>query len=477
VKSSWATSLRMPLAVLVLTLASVGCARSPQASGPNVLVLVLDALRADHLGLYGYSRDTSPRLDEYARRGVAFDRAYSQASATLPSVCTMFTSLYPTDHSVSEGGPFVLGQDFTTLAEILNNAGYRTGFFSANSLFGYNVSGNDKPWSLGFEQGFDEFFVATGSDSGYLRAEPLNEQAVKWITQRGSPEPFFAYIHYMDPHIPYDPPTEYRELFPDPYEGEIEWGKKMLELWASGESIPEEARQHVISLYDAEIAYADHCIAEMLDSLDAAGVLSDTLVVLTADHGEAFHEHDGIWVHGLGLYEELIRVPLVVVPPNAEVGTEQARISSVVGLIDLMPTILDYAKVTGKRRPFTMRGLSLATLLQDTSAVIQRNGVAAELKYALRPEGDPQAFTSRALVTERLKLIEINRPGEPARTLLFDLEQDPLEQRSLSDDASSSEHVELLSAQLDIILGGQDQAPGRPLPKRVRDRLRAVGYL
>ena len=476
-KSPWAIRLCIPLAVLVLTLAPIGCARSPRPSGPNVLVLVLDALRADHLGLYGYSRDTSTRLDEYARRGVVFDRAYSQASATLPSVCTMFTSLYPTDHSVSEGGPFVLGQDFTTLAEILKNAGYRTGFFSANPLFGYNVSGDDKPWSLGFEQGFDEFFVATGSHSGYLRAQPLNERALKWITQRGSRKPFFAYIHYMDPHIPYDPPAEFRDLFPDQYEGEIEWGKKMLELWASGESIPDDARHHLISLYDAEIAYADRCVAEMLDSLDTAGVLSDTLVIVTADHGEAFHEHDGIWVHGLGLYEELIRVPLVVVSPNAEVGTEQVRISSVVGLIDLMPTILDYAKVTSKKRPATMRGLSLTALLQDTSAPIERNGVAAELKYALRPEGDPQAFTSRALVTERLKLIEINRPSEPARTLLFDLEQDPLELRSLSDDASSSDQVELLRAQLDLILGAKGESPTRPLPKHVRDRLRALGYL
>ena len=124
----------MRLAVLVLILALVGCGRSPQPAGPNVLVLVLDALRADHLGLYGYSRDTSPRLDQYARRGVVFDRAYSQASATLPSVCTMFTSLYPTDHSVSEGGPFVLGQDFTTLAEILKKAGTARGS-SARTLF------------------------------------------------------------------------------------------------------------------------------------------------------------------------------------------------------------------------------------------------------------------------------------------------------------------------------------------------------
>jgi len=477
VKSPCPTRPCLLLAVLVLALGSVQCRRAPHPSGPNVLILVVDALRADHLGLYGYSRDTTPRLDEYARGGVVFDRAYSQASATLPSVCTMFTSLYPTDHAVREGGPLVLSEDFTTLAEILKDSGYRTGFFSANALFGYNVSGDDERWSLGFEQGFEEFFVAPGSHSGYVRAQTLNERALKWITRRGSRKPFFAYIHYMDPHIPYDPPAEFRDLFPNSYEGEIDWGKRMLKLWASGESIPEEARQHLISLYDAEIAYADHCVAQMLGSLDAAGALSDTLVIVTADHGEAFHEHDGIWVHGLGLYEELIRVPLLVVAPNAEVGTEPSRIGSVVGLIDLMPTILDYAKVPSQRRPATMRGLNLRTLLQDKRATLERDGIAAELNYALRPEGDPQAFTVRALVTERLKLIEINRPGEPARTLLFDLKQDPLEQRSLHDDPSSSEQVELLSAQLDLVLGGQGESPVRPLPKRVRDRLRALGYL
>ena len=476
-KRPGAIRLHMPLAVLVLILASLQCGRSSRSAGPNVLLLVVDALRADHMGVYGYSRDTTPRLDEYARRGVVFDRAYSQASATMPSVCTMFTSLYPSDHSVRAGGPLVLSQEVTTLAEVLKEVGYRTGCFSANTLFARGITGDDEQWSPGFDQGFEEFFVAPGSPSAYLSARALNERAVEWISKRGSGRPFFAYVHYMDSHLPYDAPVQFRERFLDSHESEIDWSKKMRQLWETGESIAEEARQHLISLYDAEIAYADHCIGEMLALLESKRVISDTLLIVTADHGEAFHEHKGIWVHGSGLYEELIHVPLIIVPPNAEVEAEPSRNGSIVGLIDLMPTILDHAGVPGEKRPDEMRGLSLATVLKDTTAVLQRDGVAAELKFVLRPKGDPQAFTSRALITERFKLIETDVRDKPTEILVFDLELDPLEQHSLADDPSSNKRVERLRAELDIILGGGDQAPGRALPKRVRDRLRALGYL
>ena len=469
-------NVQLVVALVSLGLTLTQCARPTQPPGPNVLLLVVDALRADHVGLYGYSRKTSPRLDEYARRGIVFDRAYAQASSTFPSTASILTGQYPSHAQIASAEhPFQLGQKCATLAEVLSDAGYETGFFSANPLHAYDSFGGGEQWSLGFEQGFHEFFVGSRFYGNRLRAETLNERATEWIVECYPDKPFLACIWYIDPHDPYEPPNEFRKLFPDSYEGDTDWNKKMGELLATGESIPEEARQHLINLYDAEIAYTDSCIGTMLDLLDREGILSHTLVIVTADHGEAFHDH-GLWLHGFGLYEELIRVPLVIIPPKAQARSEPSRNASLVGHIDLMPTILDYAGIESAKRPREIQGRSLEPLLTTPDAVIDRHAIAAEIVFGLKPSGEPGAYTGRALITQRFKFIETRERDKVAKTLFFDLEQDPLEQHSLADDPSSNAQVELLSAQLNLILGEQGKSPG-PLPQHVRDRLRALGYL
>ena len=468
--------LRMLPVVLALAISAVQCGQSSRPSGPNFLILVVDALRADHMGVYGYSKDTSPRLDEYARRGVVFDRAYAQAPSTFPSTAAILTGRYPSDTQIANERLYELRQESVTLAEVLKEGGYRTGFFTANCLHAYDALGTGKHWSPGFDQGFDKYFVGSRLYSDRLRAAALNERVMEWIGQGDQRKPFLACIWYIDVHTPYDPPTEFRERFPDPYEGETDWNKKMAELWATGESIPEEARRHLINLYDGEIAYTDSSIGTMLDSLADKGVLANTVVMVTADHGEAFHEH-GQWVHGLGLYEELIRIPLIVIPPQADTRSQPSRNASLVGLIDLMPTMLDYAEMPGEKRPEEMQGLSLKALVEGTSGDIDRAALAAELGLPLKPGGDPAAFSSRALITERFKLIEQWGRDEPPTVLLFDLEQDPLEQHSLADDPATKDQVELLRAQLKLVLGERDKLDIPALPKHVRDRLRAIGYL
>lgn len=475
-RNPWTKRIAIALTALILALSSVQCGRSPRASGPNFLILVVDALRADHMGVYGYSKATSPRLDEYARRGVVFDRAYAQASSTFPSTAALFTGRYPSDTQIANERMFELSQECATLAEVMKDAGYRTGFFSANPLHAYDSVGTGEAWSPGFDQGFDEYFVGSRFYPDRLRAAALNEPAMKWIGQADRGKPFLACIWYIDVHTPYEPPPEFRERFPDPYEGETDWNKKLGGLWATGESIPEEARQHLINLYDGEIAYTDSSIGDMFDTLADKGVLANTAVMVTADHGEAFHEH-GQWVHGLGLYEELIHIPLIIIPPQAQTRSQPSRNTSLVGLIDLMPTMLDYAAVPSENRPDEMQGLSLRALVEGTSADIDRPAIAAELGLPLKPGGDPAALSSRALITERFKLIEEWVRDEPPTVLLFDLKQDPLEQHSLADDPASSDQVELLRAQLKLVLGERDKLDVPALPKHVRDRLRAIGYL
>jgi arylsulfatase A-like enzyme len=416
-------------------------------------------------------------LEEYARRGVVFERAYAQASSTFPSTAAIFTGRYASHTQVSsEEQWFQLSEQCRTLAETLSDAGYQTGFFTANPLHAYDsVSGDGERWITGFEQGFHEYFVGSVYWSKRLRAGQLNERAMKWIEQWHQRKPFLACIWHVDPHSPYDPPKEFRELFPDSYESETDWNKEMADLWATRRSIPEDARQHLINLYDAEIAYTDSCIGEMLDSLDRKGVLSDTLVIVTADHGEAFYDH-GTWIHGFALYEELIHIPLVIITPNAHIRSERHRNNSLVGHIDLMPTILDYAGVESDKRPPEIQGLSLKPLLTTPDAVMNRHAIASEVVFGIMPGSEPGAFSGRALITQRFKFIEAREGGNVTETRFFDLEQDPLEQHSLADDPSSAEQMELMSAQLGLILGEPTKRPG-PLPEHIRDRLRALGYL
>jgi arylsulfatase len=429
------------------------------------------------MGVYGYSRPTSPKLDEYARQGVVFDRAYAQAASTFPSTAAVFTGRYPSDTQMANERMFELSQECKTLAEVLKDAGYRTGFFSANPLHAYDCFGTLDRWSPGFEQGFDEYFVGSEFYSNRLRAAALNERAIQWIGQPQRRGPFLACIWYIDVHTPYEPPPEFRELFPDPYEDEVDGNEEMRELWKTGKPISEEGRQHLINLYDAEIAYTDSSIGDMLDTLADKGVLANTLVMVTADHGEAFHEH-GQWVHGFGLYEELIHIPLLIIPPQAQTRSKLSRNDSLVGLIDLMPTMLDYAAVPSEKRPDEIQGVNLRQLVEGTVTSIERHAIAAELGLPLKPGVEPTAaLSSRAIITERFKLIETWMPEEPATVLLFDLEQDPLEQHSLADDPDSSDQVEFLRAQLKLILGEEDKLAIPDLPEHVRDRLRAIGYL
>jgi arylsulfatase len=407
---------------------------------------------------------------------VVFDRAYAQASSTFPSTAAIFTGRYPSDTQIANDRYFELSQECATLAEVLKDAGYRTGFFSANPLHAYDSVGTGEAWSPGFDQGFDEYFVGSKLYSNRLRAAALNERAMKWIGQAGRGEPFLACVWYIDVHTPYEPPPEFRERFPNPYESTIDGNKEMRELWKTGKPISDEARHHLINLYDGEIAYTDSSIGDMFDRLADQGVLDDTLVMVTADHGEAFHEH-GQWVHGFGLYEELIRIPLLLIPAQAQARTRVSRNSSLVGLIDLMPTILDYAAIPNEKRPTEMQGLSVRPLVEGRAADIERQAIAAELGLPVKPGADSAALSSRTIVTERFKLIESQVQDEPPTLLLFDLEQDPLEKHSLADDPASAEQVDLLRAQLKLLLGERDKLDVRNLPKHVRDRLRAIGYL
>jgi arylsulfatase A-like enzyme len=423
---------------------------------PNILFLLVDTLRADHLPSYGYGRDTAPRIAELlAARGLVVEEAYAQAPWTLPSAVSYLTSRYPGELLGEAQGAFGLTGAEPSLAERLAALGYETAGFFANPTL---HAGN------GFDRGFATFYTPPATaDSMLLNGDALNSRAVPWLraNARGA-RPFFLYLHYLDPHDPYDNPevVDGRSPFYPGYRGELS-GRWMHGVYSGLIPLqdPDEDRRHLEALYDTEIHYVDARIGELLRALPE-DVLAETLVVLTADHGEELREHGG-WKHGQTLYQEQIRVPLIVrwdgrVPSGS-------RLPGPVRLLDLAPTLLAAA---GGALPDTWQGSDLLAAFRGQAPLPRLPVFAQHLS-----SGPLRA----AAIVDGRKLVLFNRhvPFAPAddfqeylwrqdlermaRVELYDLAADPGERLNLARDPARSETAALapvVHRQLDRQLPG-----------------------
>jgi arylsulfatase len=349
------------------------------AAAPNIILIVVDALRSDHVSADGYSRTTTPNLDAWiASQGVSFRRATSTAPWTYPANAAMLTGRGP----ASLGVPWFdsnanLPAHVTTLAEHLHAAGYYTaGFVSAEYVRGFR----------GFARGFDLYDDAVAQNNPVTSASGLageiNNRAVSWLQTAwtSGQQPLFLFLYYFDPHTWYNPPQPYDVLYDPTYAGTLalpNWYRDGQDV-VSGLYVPTPADvQHLLALYDGEIKYCDDRLGEMLAALQARQLLDNTLVVLTADHGDMFGEH-GKWNHTNCLYEEVLRVPLFmrysgVISPGRVVDTPVQN-------MDLMPTILDW---TGIPIPPTMQAISLRPLAEG------RTGSARDLFSEMDGIPDP----------------------------------------------------------------------------------------
>ncbi len=302
------------MCVLVVGVGVLACAgeaeRSPRRL--NLILILVDTLRADHLGYQGYSHATSPRLDSLAEDSVVFLRHTRHASRTGPSVATLFTGLHSRSHGVVNplshfDAKGTLDASHLTLAEILSEEGYRCAGFTAN----LNVSER-----FGFSQGF-EFYQLLG----WQKAEVLNRAALAWIegwTAEAEPRsPFCLYLHYVDPHSPYEAPAPFVKKFASPdYRGPITGSHSQLDEMVAGRlELGDADLAQLRALYDAEISYLDSQIGALLLALEVEGLLDESLVVFVADHGEEFLDHDSV-LHGYTLYEEQLRIPLMIRHPE-----------------------------------------------------------------------------------------------------------------------------------------------------------------
>jgi arylsulfatase A-like enzyme len=389
-------------------------------SGPpqTILLIFLDSLRAGHVSAYGYEQLTTPNLDAWiAAEGVRFTDVTSTAPWTCPSVASMLTGRTPT----SLGTTFAtmtksLPQDANTLAEYLQTAGYYTAGFATT----YCVKGK-----IGFSQGFDhyddELSSRPGSDkatAGMVNARAMAWLEKKWLPKQSTAQPLFLFLYYFDAHVFYDPPSPYDSLFDPAYTGTFDAetfgnGDRVIK----GELVPARRDiQHLVALYDGEINYWDAQLGQMLAYMQVHGLLENALIVVTADHGEQFGEH-GLWVHTNSVYEELLRIPLLMRYTGALPA--KAVVTSPVQSFDIMPTILDWAglPLPGDIQAISLRGLALGDPAGPARSVY------GEVD-GLRDEGHPlyshaSRYSQRSIRRAGWKLIHYLE--DPSLDQLYDL--------------------------------------------------------
>jgi len=424
-------------------------------TGPlNVIVLLIDTLRADHLGMYGYARPTSPRLDAFARRGLLFKNARSQAPCTFPSVNSLLTSRDPAHFLGQAGGRFGIPKRFTTLQEVLGERGYKTMAVSASPIV------RKSPHKLNPHGGFDRGFDVFDEQCLQRRAPCLARVTQELLAQPA--EPFFLYLHYFDPHYAYEPPDEVRHTFTVPGRRRLPRGRDLDTVsesyYKKGPRIElsEEDQRLVVGLYDEEILFMDRHIGLLLDWLEEQGLLRRSLVAVVADHGEEFFDHGHVF-HCRTLYDAVLRTPMILSLPGAR---RAAVIEAPVENRDLMPTILDYLGIDATALP--LEGQSLRPLIEEGRAVRER-AFAQQLGF-------------RSVADRSHKLIVDLYTGG---FTLFDLEADPGETRDVLHQQRREFRAlkDALWAHLDAVEGG---AANRTTLRRAEESLaalRALGYL
>lgn len=343
----------------------------------NIIFVMVDATRTDHLSAYGYGRPTTPNLDTWmAREGVRFTEATSPAAWTFPANAAIMTGRSPSSLGVN-WNVTKLPKDVPTLAEHLQAAGYYTAGFNSAAFVQAN---------RGFGQGFDLYNdrMARGHPTSYRGiAGELNSLALTWLRQSSVPgqQPLFLFLYYFDPHTWYNPPAPYNTLFDPNYDGLLTPKKYRdgQDSVAGKLTLTDRDLEHLLALYDGEIAYWDNYVGEMLAGLDEQGLLEDSLVVVSADHGDMFGEHEK-WTHGNSVYNEVLKVPLLMRYPG--VITPGLVVNTPVQNMDVMPTILDWA---GLPIPPELQAVSLRSLAQG--ATEQPRDVFSEQAGEADPKG------------------------------------------------------------------------------------------
>lgn len=487
---------------------------------PNVILIVLDATRADHLSCYGYRRVTTPNLDAFARKATRYTHAWAGSTWTLPSIATLFTGVWPGKHGANRRHPF-LDTELPTLAELLASAGYDTYGVSNNSWissatgFARGFRRFDKVWQL-LQDGTDvlsdrmvgvfshDRFGAKDLAKSVARGNPfknllntfygrvlykrgdsgaakVNRLVGSWLKERRTTDPAGIFLHYLEPHLPFHPPQPWKGRFLPSGVNEERANRVNLDAWAylAGRAeMTAEDFEIFAALYDAEISYLDHRLGELFGMLDDRGLFDDSLIVVTADHGENLGEH-GLLDHQYSIHEPLLNVPFLVKGP----GSGGGRVSN--ALVQSFDAFATFVRAAGAEDP--------AAAERDAIPLPSPEGRARTHLFAeyLQPQPDPKVLEARfpgfdaspwdraltAARNERHKYVLSSRGEEE----LFDLQRDPEERVNVLDEEpdAADELREALRKRFGAD-GPRDGGEGEgveALDGELRRRLEALGYL
>lgn len=450
------------LAAASWTVCLSGCSRTP----PNLILITIDTLRADHLGVYGYARDTSPTLDALAREGTAFTRCYTPSSATRAAHASLFTASLPRTHGVHSN--FEEYGDRTSLFTALRAARYATAGFVSSAVLNHRFGAQRQL------DHFDDATTATEAHRPDMPERPARETlaaALAHIEKQDRERPFFVWIHLIDPHGPYAAPID-----PDRFVGDAhaQPGQRSLRLGDTDIGFNDIPRyqslngvrdpDYYVARYDAEIRYADDALGVFFERLRAQGLYEKTLVVVTADHGETLAEptHRRFFSHQYLTYEEVSRIPLILREPGGERRLAAVDSDTVLSSIDVAPTILDLVRVA---IPDEFEGASLLRSTRSREQPVLSFGSAV-------PWEERTIGTQRAVLRGPWRYIVNTLDGSEE---LYDHRNDPHETRNRAAFASE-QRAELQRVLADYLAKPAQRNRVSEIDGADRERLRALGY-
>jgi arylsulfatase A-like enzyme len=432
----------------------------PDSSHKNIIIVVVDCLRYDHISHNGYERKTTPFLDGIEKDSIVFDNAYSHCSWTKPSIAALFTSKLPLHHTALFKYD-VLPKSELVMAEILRNSGYATAFLNDG-----NFVISDK---FQFQQGFD-YYVDTEMNG----AKGLTDIFIDKLPGWKESGPFFTYVHYMDAHTPYTPNSMSERFVDKSKEHILEVGRMRtpyVDMLAGYDWIPEYERGHVVDVYDGQLSFVDKSISRIMRALDEQGIIDNTIVMITADHGEEFWDHGGSG-HGQVLYQELIHVPLIITGG----GVKARHIERRVRLIDMLPTLLALADIDSPDRKFA--GINVLSdeenAPNDDLPLFAISTLYGNMKYCFIDGENKLIYGVRGSKIHKPLSSEL----EPERFELYNLSDDPGETKNLyTPEQGDSEVLKTtLITFLNQSIKGKKSEELEP-DEETKRRLKSLGYI
>ncbi len=419
----------------------------------NVILISIDTLRADHLGCYEYPKNTTPNIDKFSEDSILFKRCLAQASSTLISHASIFTSLIPLHHRACFTKKLALPEENQTIGEILNTNGYKTVSFN---------DGGQIASEFGMSQGFDLYDSSTGDQKpDYMTFKAIVDKCTQWIDNNTSKK-YFIFLHTYETHHPYTPTENNLKLFESGYEGSLEPHISVdliFKLFRGKLEISEADKQHIRNAYDAEIRSMDESFGILVDFLKKKDLYDKTIIIFTSDHGEEFDEHGVIGMHAHTLYDELLHVPLLIKLKKSKLASK--KIDTHVGCIDISPTLLN------------LLGLENFKYAEGKSLVDMISGKQKEREGFLIAQRDrPDEYKNPEYWTI------INKTWKLYKGKLFDLRNDPLE---LEDVSKSNQELkgELLKSAMEFMkinpLDIQDKET--EIDEKLKEKLKSLGYI